>query len=49
MDQQQLRDARGWCADCFDDMPDDATDAEVERCIARHYDGGVAGFLRDAS
>jgi hypothetical protein len=47
MDRQQIRSARGWCAECFDDYPADATDAEVERCIARQYVGGVAQFIAD--
>lgn len=42
-----LEEARGWIADCFEDAPDDLSDAEVIQAIQRHYDGGLAAFKED--
>ena len=39
---------RDWIEDCFEDAPDDLTDAEVIAAIERHYNGGVAQFKLDA-
>ena len=41
------REARGWIADCFDDVDvAELTDAEVRAGIQRHYEGGWAAFVR---
>jgi len=48
----ELTEARGWIADCMwaDHIdPYALTAAQVERGIARHYDGGLAGFRADAA
>jgi hypothetical protein len=47
-----VSEARGWLADCYwDDFgPEDFEDEPVsviQRGIERHYDGGVAQFVRD--
>ena len=47
-----MTEARGWIADCewADDFDVDALTAEqIRRGIDRHYDGGWAGFVRDAA
>lgn len=47
----QLAEARGWISDCMwgDDVDlDELTDAQVERGIARHYDGGITQFVADS-
>lgn len=47
----QLVAARAWVSDCewaecgFEEC--DYTDREIERGVARHYDGGLDGFLGD--
>jgi len=51
LNASQLRDARDWLAECQwrDLEPEDIailTDAQVERGIAEHYEGGVLAFLR---
>jgi hypothetical protein len=43
----ELQDMRGWCEDVFSNMPTDATDDEVVRCVQRTYSGGISQFLRD--
>jgi hypothetical protein len=44
----EVREARAWLADCFDDYDDDEiSDREVVRGIERHYEGGIAQFLQD--
>lgn len=51
MTTTELAEAREWIADCTWADEIDAyalTAAEVERGIARHYDGGIAGFRQDA-
>lgn len=46
----ELAEARNWIADCeWADDTSNLTDAQVERGIARHYDGGIAGFRADAA
>jgi hypothetical protein len=47
---QQVADARAWVADCA--WADDTAclpDAAIVRGVARHYDGGWAGFLADSA
>lgn len=49
-----LREARGWVADCMwaDLEPEDIAAmpaARVTRGIARHYDGGLAEFVRNTA
>lgn len=52
MNSEQLSQARDWikeCIPCFRDLEseedvDELTDAEVERGIEKHYDGGIAAF-----
>lgn len=41
-------DAREWCADVFEDMPRNASNADIARCIARTYEGGIAAFVHDS-
>ena len=46
----QLAEAREWLSECvWGDMdPEDfdtVSDRAIERGIARHYDGGISGFL----
>lgn len=46
LNAQQLTEAREWIADCFDDVDaTELTDQEVERGVARHFDGGIKAFL----
>lgn len=54
MTTEQLTEARGWIADCvWDDLDEseiaDLSDAQIERGIRRHYDGGIEQFIADAS
>jgi hypothetical protein len=52
MTPEQLAEARGWISDCewADDIDTDTlTDRQVERGIARHYDGGIAQFNSDVA
>ena len=52
--KEQIKDARLWLMDCS--WPD-ATTAQIKRmsadqvirAVARHYDGGIAGFIADAA
>ena len=47
---QHIADARDWIADCeWADDTSGLTDAQVLRGIARHYDGGWAGFIADCA
>lgn len=43
---EQMRDARGWLADCGIDCAG-ASDADVVRVVSREHDGGLDAFLRD--
>lgn len=46
LNAQQLTEAREWIADCFEDVDAaELTHLEVERGIARHFEGGIAAFL----
>jgi hypothetical protein len=50
---EQLRAARGWLSDCYWSDIDEDDIAElpatiIERGIRRHYDGGVAQFVKDS-
>jgi hypothetical protein len=52
LDEQQLRDARTWVADCeWGDLePEDVatlSSARLLRGIRRHYGGGLVGFMWD--
>jgi len=51
MDEAQLiAEARGWIADCFDDVNVDELSDEVVRWgIRNHYAGGWAAFVKDAA
>lgn len=51
-DAETLGLMRDWIADCVwsdlhEDEVDDLTDAEIVGGVARHYCGGLAGFLAD--
>jgi hypothetical protein len=46
----QVREARGWIADCFGEkLAKRLTVAEVVAGVARHYEGGWAQFIADGS
>ncbi len=45
-----LGEARDWIADCFSDVDAYAlTDAEVQRGVERHYEGGWCQFVKDGA
>lgn len=44
---KDLREAREWIEDVFEEAPCDLSSAEVENAIGRHYVGGVAQFVAD--
>ena len=52
LNADEIRAAREWIAECVwrdldeDDIAD-LTDRQVERGIARHYDGGIEAFRAD--
>ena len=52
---QDIQEMREWIADCEGIWKEDAeeledlTDAQVLRGVARHYAGGIAQFIADAS
>lgn len=46
LNAEQLKLAKAWIADCFDDVEvSELTNIQVERGIARHFDGGISAFL----
>ena len=45
-----IDEATDWLSDCFAyDMPADLSDEETLEAVERHYDGGLAGFIRDSA
>lgn len=41
---------RAWCADVWEGYDEsEARDDEVRRQVARHYVGGIDGFIRDSA
>ena len=45
---EQLSEMREWIWEAFEDAPEDLTDTETLRAVARHYAGGVSQFIADA-
>ena len=44
LSRAELVEAEAWLADCFADLPEDLTDAEIVHAIRRHFDGGLDAF-----
>ena len=49
LNAEQLQAAREWVSECMwredEDELASLTDRQIERGIARHFDGGIEGFL----
>lgn len=46
LNAEQIKLAKSWIADCFDDVDvNELSDAQVELGIAHHFDGGISAFL----
>jgi hypothetical protein len=41
--------AIGWIEDCFDDVPENLTDLEIQKAVHRHYSGGWYQFVADSA
>ena len=45
---EEISAAREWLIDCFPNCEDDILEASTEaifRGVAKHFDGGIAGFM----
>lgn len=45
----ELREAREWIEDVFEEAPCDLDSTEVENAIRNHYDGGLVQFVSDGT
>jgi len=45
----EIKEARGWIAEAFEDAPANLSDAEVIDGVQRHYDGGWPQFCSDVA
>lgn len=49
LDIAEMREAREWIEDVFEEAPCDLDSIEVERAIANHYVGGLVQFAADGA